>query len=175
MSDTNAGLGMVPHKPHCRCDECKIERLERALKLQRNAALTLADASAAVSGARLEQARKLFAESRPESVESERAMNAILTADVERLERERDELDGTVRLLSTVQTTLFTERDALRAEAEALRKDAERYRWLRSGCGHIKLHITKGGKRWGVARNAVSDYEMNNSLDAAIDAAIAKE
>jgi hypothetical protein len=102
-------------------DGAEIARLERALKLQRNAALTLADASAAVSGARLEQARKLFAESRPESVESERAMNAILTADVERLERERDELDGTVRLLSTVQTTLLTERDAARAEVEALR------------------------------------------------------
>ena len=85
------------HSAH-RDDVAEIARLERALKLQRNAALTLADASAAVSGARLEQARKLFAESRPESVESERAMNAILTADVERLERElaeaRVEIDG---------------------------------------------------------------------------------
>lgn len=32
MNDTNVGLGMVPHKPLCRCAECRIERLEKRNK-----------------------------------------------------------------------------------------------------------------------------------------------
>lgn len=30
MSDTNVGLGMVPCRPKCRCNDCTIERLTRA-------------------------------------------------------------------------------------------------------------------------------------------------
>jgi hypothetical protein len=28
---SNVGLGMVPHRASCRCDECRVERLEREL------------------------------------------------------------------------------------------------------------------------------------------------
>ena len=30
--ETNVGLGMVPHKKSCRCNECEIENLYRKLK-----------------------------------------------------------------------------------------------------------------------------------------------
>jgi hypothetical protein len=30
-SDTNVGLGMVPHKKSCRCDECEIDRLRQRI------------------------------------------------------------------------------------------------------------------------------------------------
>lgn len=27
MNDTNVGLGMVPHRANCSCDECRVEHL----------------------------------------------------------------------------------------------------------------------------------------------------
>lgn len=36
MSDSNVGLGMVPHRASCRCDECETQRLrERIADLDR--------------------------------------------------------------------------------------------------------------------------------------------
>lgn len=160
----------------------EIERLERALKLQRNAALTLADASAAISGARLEQARKLFAESRPESVESERAMNAILTADVERLERDlaaaRAEIDGPRNRCPQCDHLRLEIGEAraevarLTTERDALAQDAERYRWLRSdpmrdGTAIVSVQLmdfNEDGPTDAYYAHAL------DSLDAAIDA-----
>lgn len=33
MNDSNAGLGMAPCKPNCRCDECTIERQRVEIEL----------------------------------------------------------------------------------------------------------------------------------------------
>jgi len=44
MSDTNVGRGMVPHRPTCRCDECRAERTDielRALRARLDRALRL--------------------------------------------------------------------------------------------------------------------------------------
>ena len=39
MSDSNVGLGMVPHRASCRCDECENVRLrERKADLERQIA-----------------------------------------------------------------------------------------------------------------------------------------
>jgi len=35
MSDTNVGRGMVPHRPTCRCDECRAERTDIELRALR--------------------------------------------------------------------------------------------------------------------------------------------
>lgn len=32
MNDTNVGRGMVPHRPTCRCDECRAERTDIELR-----------------------------------------------------------------------------------------------------------------------------------------------
>lgn len=71
--------------------------------------------------------------------------------------------DGVLGPLEDFES-LSAERDQLRAEVEALRKDAERYRWLR---GRLP------GSPYRIA--GVIYSEGGNSVDAVIDAAIAKE
>jgi hypothetical protein len=79
---------------HATAEQCayrlreKVSELERAIKLQGNAAISGMNAAKAISSHQLDMARKLHAESSPASLESERAMNASLTAEVERLETE---------------------------------------------------------------------------------------
>ena len=34
-NDTNVGRGMVPHRPKCRCDECRAERTDIELRALR--------------------------------------------------------------------------------------------------------------------------------------------
>ena len=77
--------------------QARVAELELAIKRQAAATLTLHHAGAAIASNRLEQARKLAAESKPEMIESERTANALLTeenaalsAQVEQLTRERD-------------------------------------------------------------------------------------
>jgi predicted nucleic acid-binding Zn-ribbon protein len=74
----------------------EIERLNNALKKQAAAAKMGMDAATAISSQQLLQAAKLRAESSPDALESERAMNAILTAELEQLKTERDALKATL-------------------------------------------------------------------------------
>lgn len=84
------------------CPYCEIGRLREAVKRQASAAITLADATKAISGHDLETAQKLRAESQPGLIESERAANARLTAEL----------------------------DEARAALAEAQRDAGRYRWL---------------------------------------------
>lgn len=63
----------------------EIERLNRAIKLQANAFKSGMDAATEISSHQLQRAARLRSESRPEALESERAMNAQLTEDCDRL------------------------------------------------------------------------------------------
>ena len=67
---------------------------ESALKRQGNAAKMGMDAAKKDAGWREENARRLLAESNPAALESERAMNANLTAEVERLQARVAELES---------------------------------------------------------------------------------
>ena len=69
MSDTNAGLGMVPCRPNCQCDYCQIERMKRELAAAR---LALANAQ--------------------QDMERELAKSAMIQAAANGIERERNEL-----------------------------------------------------------------------------------
>ena len=62
--------------------------LERTLRRTQSAALAGMNAAKAISSEQLVLAQKLHAESSPESLNSERAANAILTERVEELEAE---------------------------------------------------------------------------------------
>ena len=99
--------------------------------------------------------------------------NAML-AEIERL---RTDLETEKRF----GDLLKAERDALRAEVDGLRADALRYRWLREQKG---LTLTTDGGTWTrpdgttfVASHRLAaggtQYAAADSLDAAIDAAIA--
>jgi len=59
-------------------------------------------------------------------------------AEIERLRAERDELDGTVRLLSRAQTKLLSEVKKLRAEIERLREALTMVRPYVYGLDNIK-------------------------------------
>lgn len=63
---SNVGLGMVPHKRNCRCDECRIEKQQqriRMLEIELRELLAYAKDSVAVNGenpAFLKDAEKLL-------------------------------------------------------------------------------------------------------------------
>lgn len=87
---------------------------------------------------------KQIADGALDAVESERAANAQLTAELESLRQERD----------------------------GLRADAERYRWLRS---EIENGAVQGVSGALVELYDETMYDDGDELDAAIDAAMAKE
>jgi hypothetical protein len=100
----------------CNCEQAQelnrvIEGLRRDLKVVQGAAITGMNAAKEISGQQLETARRLRAESNPDALESERAMNATLTAEIAKLE---DDLAG-VRLINKLQAeALAEERDTNR-------------------------------------------------------------
>jgi hypothetical protein len=65
--------------------QAQIRTLEATLEATKRAALAGMDAATSASSVRLEEAARLRAESSPEALASERAANAILTAENERL------------------------------------------------------------------------------------------
>jgi uncharacterized ferredoxin-like protein len=129
----------------------------------------------------------LFAESRPESVESERAMNAILTADVDRLERELAKARRTAEYWKAEHLAGNEQIDAARAEAEALRHDMERQADTLAELATENEALRKDAERYRYARcwdligrlgrDPIGDcYCGFDSIDDdAIDAAIAKD
>lgn len=62
-----------------------IKDLLRAIRIQGSAVITGMNAATEISSHRLQRARQLEAESRPDMVESERSANAILTEENDRL------------------------------------------------------------------------------------------
>jgi HAMP domain-containing protein len=70
----------------------EIERLNSALKKQAAAAKSGMNAAKQVSSYQLEEAKRLRAESSPEALESERAANARMTDEIERLQAEIERL-----------------------------------------------------------------------------------
>ena len=83
---------------HCDPDEAvkyvRADIHESALKRQGNAAKMGMDAAKKDASWREENARRLLAESNPAALESERAMNANLTGEVERLQARVAELES---------------------------------------------------------------------------------
>jgi len=119
----------------------EIERLNNALKKQAASALMGMDAAVQSSSQQLAQARKLKAESSPDALESERAANAALTAEIERLQAERDALKDLVQDYEDDYKAVVNEQCSpdekhcscvvhLRAECDALKADAERWRFV---------------------------------------------
>jgi uncharacterized protein YhaN len=74
----------------------RVAELDAVIRRQANSAKMGMDAATAISNQQLLQAAKLRAESSPDALESERAMNAILTAELEHLKAERDALKATL-------------------------------------------------------------------------------
>lgn len=68
--------------------QAEVARLTENLARVQSAARTGMDAAKVISSAQLAQAARLRAESNPDALESERAMNATLTAENEKLEAE---------------------------------------------------------------------------------------
>ncbi len=64
---------------------CLASEVDQVLKRQVAAALSGMNAATAISSGQLQQAARLRGESAPEALESQRAVNAILTAENERL------------------------------------------------------------------------------------------
>jgi cell division protein FtsB len=124
--------------------QAKIESLKQAIKRQSSAAISGMDAAKAISSAQLERARRLRAESSPDALESERAMNDTLTR----------------------------ENNDLRAENAELRKDAVRYRWLRGdACTDRSARWMQWEVRQWLAPNWTCDLNRD-ALDGAIDEAM---
>jgi len=84
-----------------------------------------------------------------------------LLAEIERLDRESQNLSNQLGQCARDRRAFRAERDQLKAESEALRKDAERYRWLRD-----KAHTAD----WEFIGGQTPD-----AGEAEIDAAMAKE
>lgn len=83
----------------------RAERAEASLKRVQSSALMLADASAQTSSARLREAARLHAETRPDALDSERSMNAQLT-------EENDRLEKRIAALEAENAALMVARDA---------------------------------------------------------------
>ena len=79
MRDTNVGLGMVPHKKNCQCDECIIERLLKKFTEQ-----------------------KQRAEAAEAEVERLQIGNDIAAEEIARLEARVEELDSTLRRVASL-------------------------------------------------------------------------
>jgi hypothetical protein len=94
MSDNYNGPAMAQQilrlQAEVRRQDSEIERLNNALKKQAASAIMGMDAAVKSSSQQLAQAAKIRAESSPDALESERAMNAMLTAELEQLKAERD-------------------------------------------------------------------------------------
>ena len=69
----------------------RVAELDAVIRRQANSAKMGMDAATAISNQQLLQAAKLRAESSPDALESEHDMNAILTAELEQLNAERDQ------------------------------------------------------------------------------------
>lgn len=149
----------------------EVRRLREAIRLQANAVHTAMDANTRASSIRLELAEQARAESSPEVLASERAMNAMLTEENEAL---RAELNG-----------FTTAHGDLNQEVVRLREDAERYLWLRNRTrGQATLGTAGTGlpapAQWfefpiviplgNIMKGSVAEH-----LDEAIDAVRAKE
>lgn len=87
-----------------------------------------------------------------------------LLAEIERLDRESQNLSNQVGKGDRERRAFRAERDQLKAENKALRKDAERYRWLRDKQTFIWL-----------MQDWFPGEAMLTNVDADIDAAMAKE
>ncbi|WP_027855596.1 hypothetical protein [Marinobacterium litorale] len=117
MSESAKAVGRTVGEMQVTIDQqaAEIERLNAALKKQAAAAKTGMDAAKRASNLQLEEAKRLRAESSPEALESERAANDQLTAEIERLRGKLNKeidaaADANVRLILAEQ-----ERDQLKA------------------------------------------------------------
>lgn len=118
----------------------RIAELEAELERVKRAAINGMNAATAHGHGLVDQAARLRAESNPDALESERAMNAALTEQLERAELARQ--------------------DAL-AELAAALVDAERYRWLRAA------HPNTAAIYWNIGHDWIGlRFEQ---LDTAID------
>lgn len=129
--------------------EAENSKLKASLERQGKAALAGMDAAKAGASLMLEQARKLSAESRPEVVESERDANALLTAEVERLESELAELRTLYDVASERVGLLTDERRELR---EALEHERRCRTCAEDGCDNCsgctaKTALAAGGEK----------------------------
>lgn len=87
--------------------ELRIAELEQSLKRQAKAAISGMDAAKAVASSNLEHATRLRAESSPETLESERAANALLTERVAELEEREQALAAQFVALQDAATDLI--------------------------------------------------------------------
>ena len=114
----------------------EIARLREAIRLQGRAAISGMDAAKAISGHQLETAAKLRAESRPEAIESEREMNAILTA----------ENDALRARLADAEQELRNIAESARWDQSVFDGQVEWGDWVQSRCRHtLASNAARGG------------------------------
>lgn len=151
----------------------EVARLEQAIKVQASAAITGMNAATAISSNQLEQARRLHAASNPDALESERAMNASLTADVERLEGEVERLTAE----RDSPRNRCPQCDQLRLElGEARAKIANLVRWQEEAvrncaqrrCGRRDARIVE------LEADLLAQINTNIEVGGLLDAAIAR-
>jgi hypothetical protein len=80
----------------------EVERLNLAIKKQAASALMGMDAAKAIAASNVREAARLYAESNPSAIDSERTANQLLTDEIDKLRSQLSARDAEVRALRDV-------------------------------------------------------------------------
>ena len=133
------------------------ERLRAELEATRKAAQRGMDAATAVSYGQLREAHRLACMSSPEALESERAANAELTSENERLRAEVESLKPDAQELNRMQ--LARDNVALRAQLDEARKSSKECYW--SGEDIEGMWEGTCGVKWVFIEGGPVENELN--------------
>jgi hypothetical protein len=147
--------------------QAEIERLTTALKKQAASALMGMDAAKAIAASNVREAARLYAESNPSAIDSERTANQLLTDEIDSLRRDLSAVNAAHDKLLGEHIAVMDERNQLRRDLDAARVDAERYRYWRA------VHVRDPKAHW-VFLAAMVRADNEREIDAAIDAARAR-